>query len=52
LIESRFIADSGKAEFGAIIRALTEKGSEFREKGVAWWADLNFLQALKVTLLG
>ena len=52
LMESGFIADSGKTEFGAIKLALTEKGSEFREKGVVWWAELNFLQKLKVTLLG
>ena len=52
LLESGFIADSGKTEFGAIKLALTEKGSEFREKGLAWWVELNFLQKLKIMLLG
>jgi len=52
LMESGFIADSGKTEFGAVKLALTAKGSEFREKGLAWWAEQNFLQKLKITLLG
>ncbi len=52
LMESGFIASIGKTEFGAIKLALTEKGSEFRERGLAWWAKLNFLEKLKVTLLG
>jgi hypothetical protein len=52
LMESGFIADSGKTEFGAIKLALTEKGSEFRKKGLAWWGDLNFLQKLWITLVG
>jgi hypothetical protein len=52
LMESGFIAAAGKTEFGAIKLALTEKGREFREKGLAWWAELNFLEKLKVTLLG
>ena len=51
-MESGFIASIGKTEFGAIKLALTEKGSEFRERGLAWWAKLNFLEKLKVTLLG
>jgi len=52
LMESGFIANSGKTEFGAIKLALTVKGSEFREKGLAWWGELNFLQKIKITLLG
>lgn len=52
LMDSGFIADSGKTEFGAIKLALTEKGCEFREKGLAWWGELNFLEKLKITLLG
>jgi hypothetical protein len=52
LMESGFIADSGKTEFGAIKLALTEKGSEFRKNGLDWWAEQNFLQKLKITLLG
>jgi hypothetical protein len=52
LMDSGFIADSGKTEFGAIKLALTEKGREFREKGLTWWAELNFLEKLKITLLG
>jgi hypothetical protein len=52
LMESGFIASSGKTEFGAIKLALTEKGSEFREKGLAWWGELNFLQKIKITLFG
>jgi hypothetical protein len=52
LMESGFIADVGKTEFGAIKLALTDKGSEFRQKGLTWWAELNFLQKLGITLFG
>lgn len=52
LMDSGFITDCGKTEFGAIKLVLTEKGCEFRERGLAWWGELNFLEKLKVTLLG
>lgn len=52
LMESGFVADIGKTEFGARKLALTERGSELREKGLSWWAELNFLQKLKITLFG
>ena len=52
LMESGFIADIGRTEFGAIKLALTEKGSEFRERGIRWWSALSYLQKLKVMLLG
>ncbi|MDP3539100.1 MAG: hypothetical protein Q8S26_10420 [Azonexus sp.] len=52
LMESGFIADTGKTEFGAKTLTLTETGSRFREKGLNWWAELSFLQKLKVMLLG
>ena len=52
LMDSGFIADSGKTEFGAVKLALTDKGREFRENGLAWWAELNFLEKLKITFLG
>ncbi len=52
LMESGFIADNGKTEFGAIKLILTEKGREFRERGLAWWAELNFLEKLKITVFG
>ncbi|MBS1145166.1 MAG: hypothetical protein H6R14_2572 [Proteobacteria bacterium] len=52
LMDCGFIADAGKTEFGAIKLMLTEKGKEFREKGLAWWAELNFLEKLKITVFG
>jgi hypothetical protein len=52
LMESGFIADIGKTEFGAIKLMLTEKGIEFRENGLAWWRELNFLEKLKITVFG
>ena len=52
LMECGFIADSGKTEFGAVKLSLTEKGCEFRQKGLTWWAELNFLEKLKVSVLG
>lgn len=52
LMEAGFIADTGKTEFGAKTLTLTEAGSQFRERGLNWWAELSFLQKLKVMLLG
>ncbi|MBP5986900.1 MAG: hypothetical protein KA538_06905 [Azonexus sp.] len=52
LMESGFVADIGKTEFGARKLALTETGSELREKGLRWWGGLNFLEKLKITLFG
>lgn len=52
LMESGFIAEAGKTEFGATKLALTTLGSEFRTRGLSWWSHLNFLQKLKVTLFG
>src|SRR5574343_1599245 len=49
LMESGFIAEIGKTEFGARKLALTVAGSELREKSLHWWSELNFLQKLKVT---
>lgn len=52
LMESGFVAEIGKTEFGARKLTLTATGSELREKGLRWWDGLNFLQKLKVTLFG
>jgi len=52
LMESGFITDIGKTEYGATKLALTATGSELREKGLHWWGGLNFLQKLKITLFG
>lgn len=52
LMESGFIAEIGKTEFGARKLVLTETGSDFRKRGLNWWGELNFLQKLKVTLFG
>jgi hypothetical protein len=52
LMEFGFVADIGKTEFGAIKLALTEKGSEFREKGIVWWARLSFLEKMKIRVFG
>ena len=52
LMESGFIHDTGKTEFGARTLTLTEKGNEFRQKDLAWWSGLSFLQKLQVTVFG
>lgn len=52
LMESGFIAERGKTEFGARKLALTDIGREFRDKGQRWWSGLNFLEKLKITLFG
>ncbi|MBS1131208.1 MAG: hypothetical protein H6R16_2210 [Proteobacteria bacterium] len=52
LMESGFITEIGKTEFGARKLVLTESGQAFREHGVKWWSELNFLEKLKITVLG
>lgn len=52
LMRTGFIADDGTTEVGARKLALTERGSEFRAKGVEWWNSLNWLQKLIVVLRG
>jgi hypothetical protein len=52
LIESGFVAENGKTQFGAKTLALTADGARFRERGVLWWAGLSIFQKLKITLLG
>ena len=52
LMESGFVAEIGKTEFGARKLALTTTGNQFREKGLNWWSGLSLLQKMRVTLLG
>lgn len=52
LMRLGFIEDSGGTEFGARKLALTARGTRFREDGVRWWSGLNWLQKLKITVLG
>ncbi|MBS1160969.1 MAG: hypothetical protein H6R15_3388 [Proteobacteria bacterium] len=52
LMESGFISDAGKTEFGAHRLTLTEAGKLFREKGLAWWGSLSLWQKIKITLFG
>ena len=52
LMDAGFIAESGKTQFGARTLTLTDAGVSFRERGMAWWASLSFLEKLKVTVLG
>ena len=52
LMESGFVAEIGKTEFGARVLALTTTGNQFREKGLNWWSGLSLLQKMRVTLLG
>ena len=52
LMESGFVAEEGKTQFGARKLALTADGVRFRENGVRWWDSLSFLQKLKVTIFG
>lgn len=52
LMESGFVAEIGKTEFGARKLALTASGSLFREKGLNWWGELSLFQKIRVTLLG
>lgn len=52
LMESGFVAESGRTEFGARTLALTDAGARFRAEGARWWASLGALQKLRVTLFG
>jgi hypothetical protein len=52
LMESGFVAENGRTQFGARTLALTADGVRFRERGITWWDGLSLFQKLKVTLLG
>lgn len=52
LMESGFVCATGKTEFGATKLGLSDQGNLFKEKGLAWWSDLNMLQKLKIVLFG
>ncbi len=52
LMESSYLAETGKTGLGARILNLTEEGKDFRIKGLAWWASLSWLEKLKITVLG
>ncbi|HMV54250.1 MAG TPA: hypothetical protein PLX20_12440 [Rhodocyclaceae bacterium] len=52
LMESGFLAESGRTEFGARTLALTDTGARFRDEGTRWWVGLGALQKLRVTLFG
>ncbi len=52
LMDTGFVAEKGKTEFGARRLALTDAGSRFRSEGLRWWAGLGLLQKLKITLFG
>jgi hypothetical protein len=52
LMAEAMIAEMGSTDFGAKRLMLTAKGQEFKDEGLRWWAELNLLQKLKVTILG
>jgi hypothetical protein len=52
LMETGFVAENGRTQFGARTLALTADGVRFRERGIAWWAGLNLFQKLKAIVLG
>ena len=52
LMETGFIAENGRTQFGARTLALTADGMRFRERGILWWNELSLFQKLKATLLG
>lgn len=52
LMESGFVAEIGRTEFGARKLALTASGNEFRLKGLNWWAGLTIFQKIRITLFG
>lgn len=52
LMDSGYLAETGKTELGARILTLTEAGNQFREKGLAWWSTLSWFEKLKITLFG
>jgi hypothetical protein len=52
LMESGFVAENGRTQFGARTLALTADGVRFRERGLRWWDGLSLFEKLKVTLLG
>lgn len=52
LMDTGFVAEKGKTEFGARRLALTDSGTRFRAEGLRWWTGLGLLQKLKITLFG
>ena len=52
LMESGFIVENGKTQFGARKLALTPAGVRFRDNGLRWWASLSFFEKVKVMIFG
>lgn len=52
LMQSRFVAEAGATELGAIKLALTETGADFRKAGVLWWSSLTRMQKLRIMFSG
>lgn len=47
-----YVADAGATEFGARMLMLTPLGTECRERGEHWWAELSFMEKLKAIVFG
>lgn len=52
LMNHGYIAAAGETEFRAVQLAITPSGKDFRERGLRWWQSLNFLERMKVRVLG
>lgn len=52
LMDQGFVTAAGETEFRAIKLAITASGKEFRDRGLRWWQSLNFLERIKVRVLG
>lgn len=52
LMETGFVAETGKTQFGARKLALTADGRRFRDNGVRWWDSLSLFEKLKATIFG
>ena len=52
LMTEGFIAETGVTELGVKIMSLTPTGLQFRDEGVQWWSQLNFLQRMSARLFG
>jgi len=52
LMEAGFVAERGRTDFGARCLALTPAGRDFRQRGIAWWRGLGWLEKVRAVLFG
>ena len=52
LMESGYIVETGRTEFGAVVLRMTPDGVRFSDAGQRWWRSLSLLARLRVRFFG